>query len=155
VNVAELKTKPNDASVEGFLNSIDDKRVRDDCFALVKLMKKVTKARPRMWGSSIVGFGSYHYTYASGREADWLLAGFSPRKQNLTIYITSGFENYHALLKRLGKHSTGKSCLYVKRLADVDMGTLTQLVEQSVAHMRATNPPGKIDPQKKKGAKSK
>jgi hypothetical protein len=150
--MAELKTKLNDASVEDFLNSIEDEQKRDDCFAVLKLMKQVTKAEPKMWGSSIVGFGSYHYKYASGREADWMLAGFSPRKQNLTLYIMAGFDNYDALLARLGQHSTGKSCLYIKRLADVDTGVLKELVTQSVAHMKATNPPAASAT---KGAKKK
>jgi hypothetical protein len=139
--MAELKTKMSDASVEAFLNGIDDEQKREDCFALLKLMKQATRAEPRMWGSSIVGFGTYHYEYASGREGDWMLAGFSPRKQNLTLYIMSGFEQYDALLKKLGKHSTGKSCLYIKKLQDVDMAVLKQLVEQSVKHMVKTNAP--------------
>lgn len=140
--MAELKTKLNDASVDDFLNGIEDEQKRKDCYAVLKLMKQVTKAEPKMWGSSIVGFGAYHYTYASGQEADWPLTGFSPRKQNLTLYIASGFEQYDDLLTKLGKHSTGKSCLYIKRLADVDAAVLKELVTQSVAHMKATNPPG-------------
>jgi hypothetical protein len=92
-----------------------------------------------MWGDSIIGFGSYHYEYASGREGDWFLTGFSPRKQNLTLYLMSGFEEYDNLLKNLGKFKTGKSCLYIKKIEDVDLQTLTELVKQSVAHMEATN----------------
>lgn len=92
-----------------------------------------------MWGDSMIGFGSYHYKYASGREGEWFLVGFAPRKQNLTLYIMAGFEQYDALMARLGKHSTGKSCLYIKRLADIDQAVLRELVSQSVAHMRATN----------------
>ena len=140
--MAELKTRPTDASVEKFLNTVTDDQKREDSFALVDLMREVTKAEPVMWGSSIVGFGSYHYKYASGRDADWFLVGFSPRKQNLTLYIMSGFEQYDALLEALGKHSTGKSCLYIKRLADIDMPTLrdlASLVQQSVEHMIKTN----------------
>jgi hypothetical protein len=94
-----------------------------------------------MWGTSIVGFGSYHYKYASGREADWMLTGFSPRKQNITLYIMAGFEQYHEMLARLGKHTCAKSCLYIKRLSDVHMPTLKQLVQASVQHMRTTNQP--------------
>lgn len=134
--MAELKTKPNDRSVDRFLKSIDDDHKRRDAVALVDLMRQVTQEEPRMWGSSIVGFGSYHYRYASGREGDWFLVGFSPRKQNLTLYIMSGFEQYDELLKSLGKYTTGKACLYVKRLEDVHLPTLRKLVRQSVKHMR-------------------
>ncbi|MBK7450859.1 MAG: DUF1801 domain-containing protein [Anaerolineales bacterium] len=111
----ELKTKLNDASVEDFINAVEDEAIRADCFEIAKLMKQVTKAEPKMWGSSIVGFGSYHYKGASGREGDWMLVGFSPRKQNLTLYIMAGFDRYDQLMKKLGKFSTGKSCLYKKR----------------------------------------
>jgi hypothetical protein len=101
-------------------------------------MKQVTKAEPRMWGSSIVGFGSYHYKYESGREGDWFVTGFSPRKQNLTLYIMPGFESYGGLLGKLGKHKTGKSCLYVNTLEDVHLPTLKALIRQSVKHMNKT-----------------
>jgi len=138
--MAEPKTKPNDQSVERFLDRIADDQKRQDCFILLELMKQVTKTEPKLWGSSIVGFGSYHYKYASGREGDWPLIGFSPRKQNLTLYIMAGFEEYDELLNTLGKHTVGKSCLYVKRLADIDLPTLKKLVRQSVRHMRKTNP---------------
>ena len=138
--MAELKTKENDQSVEAFLAGIEDAQKQQDCRTLVAIMQEATGAAPRMWGDAIVGFGHYHYKYASGREGDWFLTGFSPRKQNLTLYIMAGFDDYDALLSKLGKHSTGKSCLYVKRLADVDMPVLTELVVESVAHMQATNP---------------
>lgn len=137
--MAELKTKRNDASVEKFLNTVTDEQKRADCFALVDLMRQVTKAEPKMWGSSIVGFGSYHYKYASGREADWMLVGFSPRKQNLTLYIMAGFDEYEALLKKLGKHSTGKSCLYIKRLDDLHRPTLKKMIQSSVRHMQKSS----------------
>ncbi|MCB0051959.1 MAG: DUF1801 domain-containing protein [Caldilinea sp.] len=137
--MAELKTKENDQSVETFLSSIEDAQKQQDCRTLIAIMQEATGAAPRMWGESIVGFGHYHYKYASGREGDWFLTGFAPRKQNLTLYIMAGFDNYEALLSKLGKHSTGKSCLYVKRLADVDMPVLTELVVESVAHMKASN----------------
>ncbi len=130
--MAELKTRPSDQSVEEFLNSIPDTPRRQDAFTLLKLMRQVTKAEPRMWGSSIVGFGSYHYRYESGREGDWFLAGFSPRKQNLALYLMAGFEQYGDLLESLGKYKTGKSCLYIKRLEDVHLATLKKLVRQSV-----------------------
>jgi len=137
--MAELKTKVNDASVEKFLHGIADKKTREDCFTIVELMKQITKAEPKMWGTSIVGFGNYHYKYESGREADWFLAGFSPRKQNLTLYIMAGFARYDELMKKLGKYKTGKSCLYIKSLADIDMPTLKQLIQQSVKHMAKIN----------------
>lgn len=138
--MAEMKTKPNEQNVEEFLNGIDDEKKRADCFAVLELMQQITGEEPTMWGDSIVGFGRYHYKYASGREGDWPLTGFSPRKQNLTLYITSGFDQYDHLLDRLGKFKTGKSCLYVKKLEDVDRPTLEELVKQSVEHMRQTNP---------------
>jgi len=140
--MAELKTKQNDASVEAFLNGIADERKRQDAFTVLHLMAEVTGEAPTMWGESIVGFGRYHYKYASGREADWMLTGFSPRKQNLTVYIMAGFAQYDELLARLGKHSTGGSCLYIKKLQDIDLAVLRELVSQSVAHMKATNPTG-------------
>ena len=136
--MAELKTKKTAASVKDFLNRVPEERKRKDSFALLKLMQEVTGARPAMWGPSIVGFGSYHYKYASGREADWPLAGFSPRKQNLTLYITAGFDGYGELLGKLGKFKTGKVCLYINRLEDVDLATLKELVRRSVEHMRST-----------------
>lgn len=130
--MAELKTQPNSKSVEAFLNAIPDERKRQDSITLLEMMKQVTQAEPVMWGDSIIGFGSYHYCYESGREGDWFLTGFSPRKQNLTLYIMSGFDQYDALLAKLGKHSTGKSCLYVRRLKDIDLSTLEELVRRSV-----------------------
>jgi hypothetical protein len=137
--MAELKTQENDASVEAFLNSVAEEKKRQDSFAIMKLMQEVTGEPARMWGDSIVGFGHYHYKYASGREGEWFLTGFSPRKQSLTLYIMSGFAEYDALLSKLGKYKTGKSCLYVKKTEDVDMTVLRELVQQSVRHMRQSN----------------
>lgn len=137
--MAELKTKVNDASVDTFIQSVRDETTRADCYKIIEIMRKVANAEPRMWGASIVGFGSYRYSYASGREGDWMLVGFSPRKQNLTLYIMSGFDEYDSLLKKLGKHTTGKSCLYIKRLADVDMKVLRELITKSVKHMQKVN----------------
>ena len=137
--MAELKTKPNDKSVTDFLNSVENDTKREDSFTILELMKEVTGVEPIMWGDSIIGFGSYHYKYASGREADWFLTGFSPRVQNLTLYIMDGFDEYNALLGKFGKHSTGKSCLYVKRLENIDLDVLREMVEKSVALMQATN----------------
>lgn len=137
--MAELKTKPNDQSVEGFLNRVPDEKKRKDSFDILELMKQVTGEEPIMWGDSIVGFGTYKYKYASGKEGKWPITGFSPRKQNLTLYIMSGFDEYDELLENLGKHSTGKSCLYIKKLEDVDQDVLRELVSKSVEHMAATN----------------
>ncbi len=133
--VAELKTKVNGASVEAFLRGVADPRQREDAFRVLELMQEVTGEAPRMWGSSMVGFGSYHYKYASGREGDWFRTGFSPRKGNLTLYIMPGFEQYGPLLQKLGKFKTSKSCLYIKRLDDVNLATLRELVETSFAHL--------------------
>ena len=137
--MAELKTKPNDKSIADYLNSVENDTKREDSFTILELMKEVTGVEPIMWGDSIIGFGTYHYKYASGREADWFLTGFSPRVQSLTLYIMDGFEEYDDLLGKLGKHSTGKSCLYVKRLENIDLDILREMVEKSVAHMQATN----------------
>jgi hypothetical protein len=138
--MAELKTKPTAASVESFLKAIQDEQVRNDCWTIVDIMQKATKAKPQMWGAGIVGFGSYHYKYASGREADWMLTGFSPRKQNITLYLMGGFDNHSELLAQLGKHSCAKSCLYIKRLSDVHLPTLRKLVKSSVQYMKKTYP---------------
>ena len=138
--MAELKTQATKASGEKFIKGITDEQVRGDCLQIMDIMKKATKTEPKMWGTSIVGFGNYHYKYASGREGDWFLTGFSPRKQNLTLYIMSGFDEYDSLMKKLGKHTTGKSCLYIKRLEDVDMKVLRELVTKSVKHMKKTHP---------------
>src|SRR5689334_21285403 len=134
--MAENKTVPTDQSVEAFLNAIEDEQKRKDGFALLNLMREVTGLEPKMWGSSIVGFGSYHYKYASGREGDTMLVGFSPRKQNLTIYNMGGIDPDDNLLKKLGKHTTGKGCIYIKRLDDVDLPTLKSLVAASFTRTR-------------------
>ena len=126
--MAELKTKPTKQSVAQFIKSIPHEETRADCRTISKLMSEATGAEPQMWGTSIVGFGVMHYKYASGREGDWPIIGFSPRKQNLTLYISAGFQNPD-LLKKLGKHSLGKSCLYFKRLSDVDLPTLKKVIK--------------------------
>ncbi len=133
---AELKTKVNDASVEKFLNAVKDEQERTDCYEILKLMKQVTKEEPKMWGTSIVGFGSYHYKGKSGREGDWMLTGFSPRKQNLTLYLMGGFDTHKDLLKKLGKFTTSVGCLYIKKLDDVDKKVLKELVTASVKRMK-------------------
>jgi len=135
--VAELKTKKTEQSVNDFLNKIADAQRREDCFALAKLMEEATGCEPKMWGPSIVGFDSYHYKYESGREGDWLMTGFSPRKQDLTLYIMLGFEKHGDLMKQLGKHRTAKSCLYIKRLSDVHVPTLKKLIKASVKDLKA------------------
>jgi len=137
--MAELKTKKNDASVDKFLNSVKDEKKRQDSYTILKLMKQVTKAEPKMWETSIIGFGSYHYKYASGREGDWFVTGFSPRKQNLTLYIMSGFSKYPELMKKLGKYKTGKSCLYINKIEEIDIKTLKELIKQSVAYLKKLN----------------
>jgi len=133
---ADVKTKVNDASVAGFLNSVADEQKRKDSFEIVKIMKQIAKEEPEMWGPSIVGFGSYHYKYESGREGDSPMIGFSPRKQNITLYIMPGFEDYQGQLNRLGKYSTGKSCLYIKKLSDIDVDVLKELITGSLKAIR-------------------
>lgn len=137
--MANLKTKLNDGDVQAFLNKVENEQRRQDCFDILALMQQVSGAEPKMWGDSIVGFGSYHYKYASGREGDWFLTGFSPCKQTITLYIMAGFDEYNELLNRLGKHSTGKSCLYIKKLEDIDRSVLKELVKRSVEHMSKVN----------------
>ncbi len=139
LEMTALKTKPNSASVTDFLNQFTDEQKRQDCSAILEIMKTASGSEPKMWGDSIVGFGSYHYRYASGREGDWFLTGFSPRKQNLTLYIMPGFDNYDSLLNKLGKHKTGKSCLYINKLEDVDRSVLRELIVKSVQKMKAGN----------------
>ena len=137
--MAELKTKVNKASVTRFLNTVEDVGKRKDSFEILKMMKQITKEEPKMWGDSIVGFGSYHYVYESGREGDSAVIGFSPRKQNITLYITNGFAQYQGLMKKLGKYSTGKVCLYIKKLGDVDKTVLKELITQSTKAVKQEN----------------
>ncbi|MCA9917078.1 MAG: DUF1801 domain-containing protein [Anaerolineales bacterium] len=137
--MAELKTQKNDGDVEVYLNSIEHEKRRTDSFKVLELMKEVTGEEAKMWGDSIIGFGSYHYKYASGREADWFLTGFAPRKQSLTLYIMSGFDEYDGLMAKLGKFKTGKACLYINKLEDVDPHVLRELVQKSAEHMAKSN----------------
>jgi hypothetical protein len=134
--MAELKTKPNSKDVTEFLESVEHEKRRQDSYEILELMKKVTGEEPKMWGDSIIGFGSYHYKYESGREGDWFITGFSPRKQNLSLYIMAGFDDYEELMNKLGKHKTGKSCLYINKLEDVNLEVLEELVKKSFIHMR-------------------
>lgn len=131
--MAELKTKEHDGDVEAFLQAVADPARRDDCHALVRLLREVTGEEPRMWGPSIVGFGRYHYVYDSGHSGDSCLAGFSPRKANLTIYLCAGLDRFAPQLARLGKFKAGKGCLYVKRLADIDTAVLREIVAAAAA----------------------
>ena len=138
--MTELKTKPTNKSVKEFLKKVEHPTKREDSFKILELMKEITQEKPVMWGDSIVGFGSYRYKYASGREGDWPLVGFSPRKQNLALYIMSGFEKYEKLLESLGKFKTGKSCLYINKLRDIDIQILRELILESVEHMKKEYP---------------
>lgn len=130
--MAELKTKPTGRSVGAFLKSIVPEERRRDCAKLAAMMRRVTGEKPRLWGTGIVGFGTYHYKYATGREGDWFRTGFAPRRNDLTLYVMSGFNRHADLLARLGKYKTGTACLYIKRLADVDETALTELIARSV-----------------------
>jgi len=160
--MAEMKTKVNDTAVSDFLNKIADPQVRQDCHTVVDIMKSAAGAEPRMWGSAIIGFGEYTMTYPDGRSVPWMVVGFSPRKQNITLYTGSSFPEHDQLLAGLGKHSTGKGCLYIKRLSDVNIPTLQKLVNASVKHRLAESAdhksspakPGKKKPGKKTAKKS-
>ena len=136
----EAKTKPSAASVVAYVDAIADEQRREDCHALIAMLARVTKCEPKMWGASIVGFGSYHYRYASGHEGDAPLAGFSSRKAAISIYVMAGFEGSESLLAQLGKHKVAKACLYVKRLADIDLKVLQKLASGSVAEMKRRYP---------------
>jgi hypothetical protein len=134
--MAELKTKPTSTSVAAFLEAIDNPSRADDARTIKALMERLTGEKPKMWGPSIVGFGNYHYKYDSGHEGDFFITGFSPRKKALTLYIMPGFGRYDGLMARLGKYKTGKSCLYINKLSDVDMDVLEELIASSYAWMR-------------------
>ena len=135
--MAENKTRKTGVSVDEFLTSVENKRRREDGVAILEMMKEITGLEPEMWGPSIIGFGDYHYRYESGREGDMFLTGFSPRKQSLSLYIMDGFDGRDDLLSRLGKHRRGASCLYINKLADVDMEVLRELIQRSFEHSRA------------------
>ncbi len=133
--MAEPKTKKNKASVTDFLNTIDNPKRKEDALLVLDWMTEISGFKPVMWGTNIIGFGSYHYVYASGREGDWPKLGFSPRKQSLSIYIMPGFDRFKELMDKLGKFTTGKSCLYVKKIEDVDQDVLKELIRESIAYM--------------------
>ena len=132
---AELKTKKTEASVADFLNEIKEEGRRKDCFTVLELMEKATKAKAKMWGSAIIGFGNVHLKYESGRELDWFICGFSPRKANLTLYIPGAVENT-LLMKKFGKCKTGKGCIYINSLTEVDMKILDELIKKSVHQVK-------------------
>ena len=135
--MAELKTKKSNASVTAFLKNVENEQRRQDCLQLLEIFREVTKMRPKMWGSSIVGFGEYHYkSERSSQEGNWPLTGFSPRKRNLTVYIMPGFTNYQELMSRLGKYRSSVSCIYFNKLADIDVKVLKEVIRKSVADMK-------------------
>ena len=132
--MAELKTKLNDGDVIAFLNSVENEQRKKDSFIVLEMMKEITGKEPKMWGASIVGFDTYHYVYASGREGDWMKIGFSPRKQALTLYLNAGYEErLPKLLEKLGKYKTGKACLYIKKMEDVNPDVLREMILESLA----------------------
>lgn len=138
--MATLKTQPSEQNVMAYLDQIEDPQQKEDALSILEMMKGISKEPPKMWGDSMVGFGSYHYKYASGREGDWFLTGFSPRKKQISLYIMAGFEAHEDLLKNLGKYKTGKSCLYIKKLSDIDTEVLEKLIRKSVEYMREKYP---------------
>jgi len=131
----ENKTKPTEQEVDNFLKQVEPAQKQQDCLQILAMMKKATGSEPKMWGDSMIGFGQYHYKYASGREGDWFLTGFSPRKQNISLYIMAGFKQYGELMSKLGKYKTGKSCLYINKLADVDVEVLENLIDLSATYV--------------------
>ena len=138
--MSNLKTKQNERSVEEFLEKIEDPEKKKASKQILKILETISKNEAKMWGDSIIGFGKYHYKYKSGREGDWMRIGFSPRKQNLTLYIMDGFEKYGELMENLGKFKTGKSCLYIKKLQDIDIKILKELIKESLIHMDSLFP---------------
>jgi hypothetical protein len=136
--MAAIKTRKTGGDVQTFLKSVSDRKRKDDTLQVLALMKKLTGCESAMWGPSIVGFGDFRYRYANGTENDWFLTGFSPRKQSLTLYIMTGFAKYEEILENLGKYKTGKSCLYIKKVEDVDLAVLEQLISASIAHLQGS-----------------
>lgn len=134
--MADLKTQPNQGSIASFIDSIEPESKHEDAKTLLKLIQDISGEQPTMWGATILGYGNYHYKYESGREGDWFLAGFSPRKQNLSIYINGGFEGQEELLEKLGKHKKSVGCLYVKRLSDIDLRVLEEMIKQSIQTLK-------------------
>ncbi|MBT30854.1 MAG: hypothetical protein CMO01_14445 [Thalassobius sp.] len=133
---SDMKTTLNDGDVKQFLNEVENEKRKKDGFSTLTIMKEITGLEPKMWGTSIIGFGKYHYKYESGREGDFFMVGFSPRKQNLAVYIMPGFDRYETLMNKLGKYKTGKSCLYINKLEDVDIEVLKELIKESFQYMK-------------------
>ncbi|PQO47779.1 DUF1801 domain-containing protein [Blastopirellula marina] len=138
--MAENKMQPTKASPTKFINAVEDPQQRKDCKELVKMMKAATGEKAVMWGDSLIGFGTYHYKYASGREGDFLVVGFAPRKNKLSIYLTCDIQQHADLLAKLGKHKTGKGCLYVNKLEDIDRDVLEQLIQRGIEEVEAKYP---------------
>ena len=138
--MSELKTKLNDDSVEDFLQSVEHPQKKEDAFEILNMMMEITEEAPKMWGNSIVGFGTYHYVYASGKEGDWMRIAFSPRKQNIVLYLMNGADKEHEILSRIGKYKTGKSCFYINKLTDVDRNVLKELIKASWDKMEELYP---------------
>jgi hypothetical protein len=138
--MAQNKTQPTDESVTAFLNAVEDEQKRADSFEILDMMRELSGEEPKMWGPAIIGFGTYHYKYDSGREGDFLRIGFSPRKKNISLYLISGANKNPDLLEKLGKHKTGKSCLYINKLADVDQSVLRNLIDNSLSEMTRIYP---------------
>ena len=136
--MAELKTKKTELSVDAFIKKIPETQKRKDALTILALMEKATKAKAKMWGSAIIGFGDRHLKYESGRELDWFVMGFSPRKQNLSLYISGAVTKQQALLKKLGKHKTGKGCLYINTLEDVDLAVLKEIIKKGLEELHAS-----------------
>ena len=135
--MADLKTKQTDESVTKFLNKVEDETKRKDCFEIIEMMSEVTKQPAKMWGTAIIGFGSYHYKYESGHEGDMCIIGFSPRKQNITLYVKVAAEETNKLLEKLGKHKTGKGCLYINKLSDVNIDVLKKIIKTAFEYTKA------------------
>ena len=138
--MSDLKTKQNEKSVDGFINKIEDPKKQEASKRILEILKDISRKKANMWGDSIIGFGKYHYKYATGREGDWMRIGFSPRKQYLTLYIIDGFDKHTKLLEKLGKYKPGKSCLYIKKLQDIDINILKELLEKSLQNMNKLYP---------------
>jgi hypothetical protein len=138
--MAEAKTKLTEKSVDSFIGTVEDDKVREDCYTIINLMEKATAEKPRMWGPAIVGFGKYTYKYESGRSGEICMVGFSPRKANITLYILAGFSQQAELLQKLGKHKSGKGCLYIKKLADVNINVLESLIKESIRFLKEKYP---------------
>ena len=138
--MSEAKTKPTQRSVDSFIATVEDDKVREDCYTIINLMEKVTGEKPKMWGSAIVGFGKYTYKYESGRSGEICMTGFSPRKANITLYVLAGFPEQAELLQDLGKHKSGKGCLYIKKLDDVNINILKSLIKESITFLKERYP---------------